>query len=72
MRSLTAEMVIWQCRGSSSIVEVAASLAAFVGVLRGAEKGVRRRKIELPRGGCGRTDPFAARSSKGIGCAVGR
>src|SRR5580658_6483387 len=38
MRCLTAEMVIWQCRGSSSIVEVASSLAAFVGVLRGAER----------------------------------
>jgi hypothetical protein len=30
--------VICQSRGSSSIVEVAASLAAFVGVLRGAGK----------------------------------
>ena len=36
MRSLTAEPVIWQSRGSSSIVEVAVSLAAFVEMLRGA------------------------------------
>jgi len=35
--------VICQPKGSSSIVEVAASLAAFVGVLRGAGKGTRER-----------------------------
>jgi hypothetical protein len=39
MRSLTAEQVIWHSRGSSSIVEVAVSLAAFVEVLRGAGQG---------------------------------
>jgi hypothetical protein len=39
MRSLIAEQVIWQSRGSSSIVEVAVLLAAFVGVLHGAGKG---------------------------------
>jgi hypothetical protein len=37
MRSLTAERVTWRSRGSSSIVEVAPSLAAFVGVLCGVE-----------------------------------
>jgi hypothetical protein len=36
MRSLTAEQVIWHPRGSSSIVEVAVSLAAFVEVMLGA------------------------------------
>jgi hypothetical protein len=39
MCSLTAEQVIWQSRGSSSIVEVAVSHATFVEMLRGAGQG---------------------------------